>query len=185
MPSRKVSCVATECTDAVVVVPVQPNEIDTLRNLLQLYQYDFSEIEPVAIDDDGRFHQLDDLEFDHAYFIRVGDALAGFALVKRQPSRLGTGETVWWMSEFFVMRRYRRASIGGRAADEVLNRHPGVWEITETPNNATAIAFWRKVLAPYSYDEAAYDDPPRGRRPLQRLTIRRRTNVRSGSPTIR
>jgi predicted acetyltransferase len=144
----------------------------TLRNLLQLYQYDFSEIEPVAIDRDGRFHQLDELECDHGYFITIEGTIAGFALVNHQPSRLDDGENVWWMSEFFVMRRYRRSGVGAHAARHVLHRHPGVWEITETPSNAAAVAFWRNVLAPYGYEEMTFDDPTWGRRSLQRFTIR-------------
>jgi predicted acetyltransferase len=147
------------------------DDLGTLRNVLQLYQYDFSEIEPVAIDHDGRFHQLDELEFDQGYFITVDGAIAGFALVKRQ-TRQDNGENVWWMSEFFVMRRYRRFGVGAHAARHVLHRHSGVWEVTETPNNVAALAFWRNVLAPYGYEEVTFDDPTWGRRVLQRFTIR-------------
>ena len=35
-----------------------------------------------------------------------------------------------------------------------------------------AIAFWRRVLTTYAYEEAAFDDPKWGRRPLQRFTTR-------------
>jgi len=164
--------VARVDADSIAVVPMLADDIGTLRNLLQLYQYDFSEIEPVAIDRDGRFHQLDQLEFDHGYFITADTAIAGFALVNRQPSRLDDGENVWWMTEFFVMRRYRRFGVGAHAARHVLERHPGLWEITETPNNVAAVAFWRNVLAPYGFEEVTFDDPTCGRRALQRLTIR-------------
>ena len=131
---------------SVEIVPVLPNDMSTLRNLLQLYQYDFSEIEPTQVERDGRFHQLNTVQFEHAYFIHADGALAGFALVSRQPSRLRESETVWWMEEFFVMRRHRRASIGSRAGRAVIARHPGSWEITQTPNNNAATAFWRTTL---------------------------------------
>jgi len=155
----------------VEVVPVSPNELSTLRNLFQFYEYDFSEIEAARVGDDGRFHQLEKVEFEQAYFFKVDRGLAGFALVNRKASRVTDGEMVWWMEEFFVMRRYRRASLGRRAAQAVIERHPGTWELTQTPNNHAAIAFWRAVLAPYAYDEVEMDDPKWGPRPLQRFSI--------------
>ena len=107
------------------IVEVLPTDTTTLRNLFQLYQYDFSEIEGGKVADDGRFHHLDNAKFDHGYFIRTDGDLAGFALVDRKTSRIVAGEAVWWMGEFFVMRRFRRASIGQRAAQLVIERHPG------------------------------------------------------------
>jgi predicted acetyltransferase len=154
----------------VEVVAVSPSEMSTLRNLFQFYEYDFSEIEGARVGDDGRFHQLERAGFEQAYFFKVDRALAGFALVSRKTSRLTDGEMVWWMDEFFVMRHYRRTSLGRRAAQAVIERHPGTWELTQTPNNHAAIAFWRAVLAAYAYDEVEIDDPKWGPRPLQRFS---------------
>jgi predicted acetyltransferase len=155
----------------VEVVAVSPNELSALRNLFQFYEYDFSEIEGARVGDDGRFHQLENAEFEQAYFFRVDRGLAGFALVNRRASRVMDGEIVWWMEEFFVMRHYRRASLGRRAAQAVIELHPGTWELTQTPNNHAAIGFWRTVLAAYAYDEVEIDDPKWGPRPLQRFSI--------------
>ena len=155
----------------VEVGAVSPNELSALRNLFQFYEYDFSEIEGARVGDDGRFHQLENAEFEQAYFFRVDRGLAGFALVNRRASRVMDGEIVWWMEEFFVMRHYRRASLGRRAAQAVIELHPGTWELTQTPNNHAAIGFWRTVLAAYAYDEVAIDDPKWGPRPLQRFSI--------------
>jgi predicted acetyltransferase len=143
----------------------------TLYNLFQFYEYDFSEIEGARVGDDGRFHQLDHVAFEQAYFFKVDRAHAGFALVNRKASRVMAGEVVWWMEEFFIMRHYRRTSLGRRVAQGVIERHPGTWEVTQTPNNHAAIAFWRAVLAAYAYEEAEVNDPKRGPRPLQRFTI--------------
>jgi predicted acetyltransferase len=178
--ATRIVCLALQVPDTdvtrpppalVEVVAVSPDEMSTLRNLFQFYEYDFSEIEAARVGDDGRFHQLEKAEFEHAYFFKVDRGLAGFALVNRKPSRLVDGEMVWWMEEFFVMRRYRRASLGRRAAQTVIERHPGTWELTQTPNNHAAIAFWRTVLAAYAYDEVEIDDPKWGPRPLQRFSI--------------
>ena len=83
----------------VEVVPVSPDEMSTLRNLFQFYEYDFSEIEAARIGDDGRFHQLEKAEFEHAYLFKVDRGLAGFALVNRKASRVSNGEVVWWMEK--------------------------------------------------------------------------------------
>ena len=109
--------------------------------------------------------------FDHAYFIQADGHLAGFALVSRRASRVIDGESVWWMEEFFIMRGYRRTSVGRRAAHLVIERHPGTWEVTETPNNHAATTFWRTVLAGYAYKELEFDNPKWGRRPLQRFSV--------------
>ena len=157
---------------AIDVVVVPPTEMTTLHNLFQFYEYDFSDIERIPVGPDGRFHHLDNVEFEHAYFIKIDGDLGGFALVNRKPSRVVDGEAVWWMEEFFIMRGYRRASFGRRAAHQLMARHPGVWEVTETPNNSVAIAFWRSVCAAYQSEEVEFTDPKWGRRPLQRIVTR-------------
>jgi predicted acetyltransferase len=151
------------------IVPLQPDQSGTLRNLLQLYQYDFSEIEDTQIGPDGRFHQLDAVEYQHAYLITANGKLAGFALVSRQQSSVGP-ESAWWsMREFFIMRAHRRTGIGRTAARLVIDRHPGAWEVTETPNNLSATEFWRTVLRAYGCQETTVDDPKWGLRPVQRF----------------
>ena len=154
----------------VAVVAASAGEEGTLSNLLQLYQYDFSEIEPSDVAADGRFHELDDVSFQHAYLVYAGGQLAGFVLVSRHASYAVAGDTVWSMAEFFVLRKYRRASIGTHAAHLVIDRHPGRWEITQTPNNTVALAFWRKALERYGFEELSYDHPRGGRGSLQRFS---------------
>jgi predicted acetyltransferase len=143
--------VAHSAPPLVEIVAVPSTEISTLRNLFQFYEYDFSEIEGARVGEDGRFHHLDNAAFEHAYFIKTNGDLVGFALVNRQASHVVNGEVVWWMEEFFIMRRYRHGSLGRQATHLVIDRHRGTWEVTETPNNSAAIAFWRRVLAAYAY----------------------------------
>ena len=159
-----------QATSAVDLVVVELTDRETLNNLTQLYQYDFSEIEALNVAADGRFHALDALEIDRAYFVRADGQLAGFALVRHQPSQIEPDSLVWWMQEFFILRRYRRKGIGRTAASLVIQRHPGLWEITETPSNQGATAFWRAVLHTYGYRELILDDPKWGMRPLQRFS---------------
>ncbi len=87
----------------------------------------------------GWYH-LDSGEFERAYFIRADG------------SRWSTAKPrTWWMARQCGPWRSssscagcRRASVGRRAAHAVIARHPRTWEVTETPNNGAAIAFWRK-----------------------------------------
>jgi predicted acetyltransferase len=153
----------------VVVAPLLESERPILEALLQLYQYDFSEIEGGVAGADGRYHYMDGARFAHEYLFRVGGEPAGFALVNRRPSAVSPSEQVWSMAEFFVMRRHRRSGLGRDAARLVIERHPGRWEIAETPHNEAATAFWRRILAPYGYEEVVHADPKWGNRPLQRL----------------
>lgn len=159
-----------KASGAVTIVAVAPGAEGPLANLLQLYQYDFSEIEPADVAPDGRFHQLDDVPFQHAYLVHAGGQLAGFALVSRQGSQAVDGDTVWSMAEFFIMRKHRRASIGTQAAHLVIDCHPGTWEVTQTAHNSVAVSFWRRTLAPYGFEDLSVEDATHGRRSLQRFS---------------
>lgn len=73
-----------------------------------------------------------------------------------------------FMSEFFVMKKYRKQGIGKKAAIEVLQMHPGKWELTVHPNNPVSHKFWKSVIAQVSDTgirivenvEDVYDDAP-------------------------
>src|SRR5262252_7458427 len=103
----------------------------TLENLMQLYIYDWSELRPLDVDGDGRF-EADALDtyfeddWRHPLLLRVDGRLAGFALVSRR-SRLTGAASVFDMSEFFVMRRYRRKGVGLAAAAAAFDHFKGPW----------------------------------------------------------
>src|SRR3954468_1702807 len=92
--------------------PASRDERRTLENLLQLYVYDWSEILPLDVRDDGRFEDFpleaywrDD--WRHPFLLRVDGKLGVFALVSERSRLTGTAGVVD-MAEFFVMRKYRR-----------------------------------------------------------------------------
>ncbi len=133
----------------------EPHQRATLANLVQLYIHDFSELlsshRKLEVEADGRFADLLRLEqywneADRAvWFIRVGGALAGFALLN---TRSHCNRSVDFnMGEFFVMRAYRRGGVGARAAIDLIEMHPGQWEIAVSKRNAPALAFWPLVVA--------------------------------------
>jgi len=158
------------------IVRCDAAERDTLRNLMQLYVYDFSEISGLEIEDNGRFNECpldawwqDSWRFPS--FIRAGSRLAGFALVQRK-SRLSGADDVWDMAEFFVLRRHRRTGVGLAAARQLFAGSKGEWEVRQRNENVAATSFWRKAIGAYTggrFTEVVLDDE-RWRGPVQRFT---------------
>jgi predicted acetyltransferase len=59
-----------------------------------------------------------------------------------------------------VLRKYRRARVGTRAALSIFRRYPGRWEVPVAWYNPPALAFWRRVTqeaAPGKVEEIAGD----------------------------
>lgn len=137
-----------------------------LRNLMQLYLYDYTEFEPDELDDHGLFsyNYLDHYWVEpgrHAFLVRADDKLAGFASVRTLESHPGDGER-YSMAEFFIMRGFRRHGVGRTVAREVFRRLPGRWEIFQDTTNSGATAFWRQVIGEYTnghYEEAHHEEP--------------------------
>ncbi|HKE44705.1 MAG TPA: GNAT family N-acetyltransferase [Steroidobacteraceae bacterium] len=87
----------------------------------------------------------------HPLLILKSETPAGFALVVRPPKiPSATPPIDYRMSEFFVLAKYRRLGIGRDAAQLILNRFAGQWEVTEYLRNAGAVGFWRSVIGAYT-----------------------------------
>jgi predicted acetyltransferase len=161
------------------ITPASVEEREALITLVQLYVYDLSELLGFDVGDDGRFGTpaLEPYWSDprrHPFLIRVDGKLAGFALVHRQ-SRLTGDESIIDMAEFFVMRRFRRHGVGGRAAAWLFDRFRGPWEVRQKADNLPATAFWRRAIRRYTdgkFTEEHLDDP-RWRGPVHRLNSTR------------
>jgi predicted acetyltransferase len=153
-----------------VLDPIAPSQAAVLRQLFELYCYDFSEHVPVKLKASGRFEvPLSDdwwTRDDHfPFFIRRGDELAGFALVRRG-SRLSDARDVMDVAEFFVVRGARRTGLGARAVHDLFRKFPGNWEIRVRKSNTSAQAFWSRATEtwlgarlppePYELDGAAW-----------------------------
>ncbi|MEC0240326.1 GNAT family N-acetyltransferase [Paenibacillus dokdonensis] len=142
----------------------------TLRNLLELYKYDFSEFDPEDdLNENGLYEYM---YLDHywteegryPFLFRVGGKLAGFALVRRHEPNEASGP-VYEMAEFFVLRKFRGSGTGKQAAYDLFNRLPGRWRVAEMDSNEPAQLFWRKIIAQYTelqfqeIREAGWDGP--------------------------
>ncbi|MBC8496962.1 MAG: GNAT family N-acetyltransferase [Anaerolineales bacterium] len=140
------------------IIPAVFEDKLILRNLLELYQYDFSEFDASDVDEHGLFgyKYLDNYWAEpgrHAFLIRFAGRLAGFALVREVADEVGVHHS---MAEFFIMRKYRRRGIGRKVAAELFDHFPGTWRVHQEAANLPAQTFWRNTIAAYTNDQFAY-----------------------------
>ncbi|MCG8919503.1 GNAT family N-acetyltransferase [Actinokineospora sp. PR83] len=129
------------------LVTVDEADKSVLANLVQFYQYDFSEIRDLALTRHGTFtyRYLDPYftEADReADFITVDGRLAGFALTRGDVDEDGS----WNVAEFFVARGHRRRGVARASARRLFTRRPGLWTLSVDHGNRPAAALWRSVI---------------------------------------
>lgn len=140
--------------DDLQIIPASASQQELLRNLVNLYLYDFSAYTGEDANEKGRF------EYGYLpyywteperspFLILVDGKPAGFVLVRDTREGDG-GQIIHHMAEFFVMRKYRRNKVGQRAAWAIFDRFPGRWFVSEIEENQPAQAFWRKVIGEYT-----------------------------------
>jgi predicted acetyltransferase len=135
----------------------------TLRNMLELYLYDFSEYDNAELNEHGLYgYEYLDHYWKEAgrypFFVRADGKLAGFVLVSRHAYLPGNEQSI---SEFFILRKYRRHGVGSAAACAIFDRFPGKWEVQQEQNNEPSHHFWRKVIGDYThgnYQETTLND---------------------------
>jgi predicted acetyltransferase len=123
------------------------DDFSALEQMLELYQYDLSDIWLQDTDERCRYgfdltrHKRADRS--RAYIAMDGAQYAGFALTA--PAIVTRTEGTW-MEQFFILKRYRRSGAGRALARHVFFSHPGSWEVGQIAGNAAAYSFWRKVI---------------------------------------
>ena len=124
-----------------------------LRNLLELYVHDMSEsFSFVELGADGRFGYPDLAAYwtepatRFAFLIKEGGKIAGFVLVT-VGSPAAEEPDVYDVTEFFVLRGYRRSGVGRRAALRLWQQLLGEWTVRSSESTPGALAFWRDVVA--------------------------------------
>jgi predicted acetyltransferase len=126
----------------------QPHDFAALQQMLELYQYELSDIWAQDADSEAKYGY--DLECHragerfHAHVAHCGPQYVGFALVAPAAVTRQEGN---WMEQFFILKRYRRSGAGSALAQHVLTSHPGPWEVGQMPENLVAKAFWRRVVS--------------------------------------
>lgn len=133
---------------------VKIDQSDILLNLIEKYEYEFSQWNKRDIDESGLFGypNLDDYfnkEHYGAFFIMADGKLAGFAMIDNQ-AEVDDRDTDFRMAEYFILHKYRRYGLGKLAFLELLAMHPGKWQLRLHPHNEASVYFWERVVSEYT-----------------------------------
>lgn len=149
---------------------VEAYEKEILRNLLEKYDYEFSQWDGRDVNAMGLFGYA---YLDHywteenrfAYFLFAEGKIAGFAMVNGHNETLRKADLN--LAEFCILPKYRCGGLGKWFAMHLFDMHRGTWRLKRHPNNIASVRFWDKVIAEYTkgkYEivfgcrEAIYDD---------------------------
>jgi predicted acetyltransferase len=126
-----------------------------LSNLLELYTHDLSALFAVELGADGRFgyaslaRYWSEPERRFPFLVKCDGRTVGFVLATRG-SPITDDPNVFDVAEFFVLRRYRRAGVGRRAALLLWQRLPGRWMVRVAEANRGALSFWSRTIGEVS-----------------------------------
>mgnify|MGYP000082201789 CR=1 FL=1 len=125
-----------------------------ISRLMQFYLYDFTRYLDFDLNEEGVFPAYPGLESywhsgNNKYpFLIIADGnIAGFALVDRL---LRNSEGQFYMTEFFVMQKYRRSGVGTWAAHSLFDMFPGDWKVSQVRANTPARDFWHRAIGSYT-----------------------------------
>jgi len=148
------------------IIPVDRVQQSVLRQLMELYDYDFSEFTKEDVNEHGLYGYgyLDRYwaeETRHPFFIMVDGNYAGFVLVSKfHGCRYTKNENAHSIDEFFVMRKYRRMNVGNFAAKYVFDLFKGEWEVRVLHENKPALPFWNKTINEYTNGDNTFHTQP-------------------------
>lgn len=136
------------------IEPILIEQKSVFIQMMELYNYDFSEFSDDDISEYGYFgYPYIDAYWNEKgrspFFIRVDEKLAGFILVRSccEYNDLTNPHNI---AEFFVMRKYRHKGVGKAVCMKVFDMFPGGWEISQWINNLPAQKFWKTVVTGYT-----------------------------------
>lgn len=144
------------------IVDVLEEQKSVLKQMIELYEYDFSEFNDQDLNEHGYYgykyfdHYWTE-EDRHPFFILVGGKYAGFVLVNSHCYIKQSGQAKS-IAEFFVMRKYRRGGIGKQAAKMIFDKFKGDWEVLQHGNNEASQYFWVNVIDEYTQGEYSVVD---------------------------
>jgi predicted acetyltransferase len=138
---------------SLTITKIGPESDTILRNLFEHYVHDMAEWFEIDTQADGSYSYDTASIWKNgcdAYLAKIGDALAGFAILGPADASLSNGaRDVQDVHEFFVIRRYRRSGLGENMAAFLWNEHPGEWLVRVLEANPAA-AFWRRIIASHT-----------------------------------
>jgi predicted acetyltransferase len=83
------------------------------------------------------------------YVIREDGIPAGFVIIYADKAHLPEG-VEYELMDFYVAPRYRRQSVGRRAARLAFDLHRGAWVVYQLARNTPALRFWHGLIAAYT-----------------------------------
>ena len=149
---------------------VELEEKEILKNLLEKYEYEFSQWTNKEVNKLGLYgyEYLDYYWTEkrrYPFFIMVDGQLAGFVMINDFPE--ADEEVDYVISEFFVMYKYIRLGVGRVAAFKAFDSFSGRWQLKRHPKNKASVCFWDKVVKEYTkgdfrliegYKDTEYED---------------------------
>ncbi|MCF0113423.1 MAG: GNAT family N-acetyltransferase [Bacilli bacterium] len=137
----------------------------TLLNLLEKFNYEFSQYDHIILNDEGLYgyYHLDSYFTDpnrEAFFIRVDDELAGFVMINNSPD--SPRPIVYSIAEFFVVYRHRNRGVAQIVVDRLFATRKGIWNIRFHPKNLVSVHLWTKIAKKYAgtrYEVIAGSEP--------------------------
>ena len=145
------------------IVAAPETEKSVLRQLSELYAYDFSEYDGADVNEHGFFGFV---YFDHywteaarhPFVIQVDGKLAGFVFVSDY-RYVAEDPATRSIAEFFAMRKYRRKGVGKSAARQVFEKYRGKWEVFQHQDHEPSRLFWEAVIDEYTHENyRKYED---------------------------
>jgi len=142
------------------VTAVKREEKEILLNLMEKYEYELSqyyhynEVNELGLYDLGNANYIDSFYHENAkrwvFFIKADGKLAGFAMILGDEFCLESRKADYYMSDFFVMYKYRGLGVGKFAANYLFDKFKGVWQTTVCNRNTNAVLFWLKAIGDYT-----------------------------------
>jgi predicted acetyltransferase len=137
----------------ITIEAVKIEEKEILRNLLEKYNYEFSQYEKTDVNNLG-LYGFDYMDYywmeknKFPYFIKINNLLVGFAMVTDH--RDINIETDYTMAEFSILFKYRKMGIGKNVVKQLFEKHKGKWQIKFHPKNEISEIFWTNVVKEYT-----------------------------------
>ena len=138
------------------IEPIKIEEKEIIRNLLEKYDYEFSQYDNRDVNDLGLYgyEYLDNCWTEEnwfPFFIRVNGKLAGFVVVTDYLEvKLDTN---YALSDFFIMYKYRRLGIGKYVLKYILEKFKGKWQLKFHPKNEISAKFWINTIQEFTCGE--------------------------------
>ncbi|MCL2605375.1 MAG: GNAT family N-acetyltransferase [Defluviitaleaceae bacterium] len=138
----------------VTLKPVTADKENVLVNLMEKYEYEFSQYHHWDVRGDGLYGCYFEEEYREengkyaAFFIEADNKLAGFVMIGDGIN--GDKKTDYQVNELFVMHKYRRLGIGKQALFKILDSYKGIWQVVFHPVNIASAHFWERIADEYT-----------------------------------